>query len=135
MDATVRIDAGILAQMMEEARRSAGQECCGLLAGRGGVITAIYPAPNALESATAFEIAPADLFRLFRSMREAGLDHLGIYHSHLRGENAPSPRDLELAFYPEAAYFILSPEPAHPRPVRAFLLDGGSFTELEIQAV
>jgi proteasome lid subunit RPN8/RPN11 len=135
MAATVRIEKGILAQMIEEARRSAGQECCGLLAGRRGVITAIYPAPNALSSAAAFEIATADLFRIFRAMRDAGLDHLGIYHSHPRGENAPSPRDLELAYYPEAAYFILSPEPGHPCPVRAFLLEGGSFTELEIQAV
>ena len=40
-----------------------------------------------------------------REMRAAGLELLGIYHSHPNGENEPSPRDVELAYYPEAAYF------------------------------
>jgi proteasome lid subunit RPN8/RPN11 len=132
MTATVRVKREVLADLLAEARRNPAMECCGLLAGRDGVITELLPATNALESPTAFEIAPAELFRLFRWMRDAGLDHLGIYHSHPASDNAPSPRDLELAYYPEAAYFILSPQPEARRPIRAFAIRDGRITELQI---
>src|SRR5579872_3829895 len=54
----VHVRAEILNEMLLHARREAAQECCGLLAGRDGAITAIYPAANALASATVYEIAP-----------------------------------------------------------------------------
>jgi proteasome lid subunit RPN8/RPN11 len=103
-----------------------------LLAGRDGVISAVLPATNALASATAFEIAPAELFGLFRQMRAAGLAHLGIYHSHPHGPNIPSPADVQQAFYPDAAYFIISPSAHLTQPVRAFRIASGRFTELTI---
>ena len=128
----VRVRADILNEMLLHARRESQQECCGLLAGRDGVITAIFPAANALASATVYEIAPRELFHLFRTIREAGLEHLGQYHSHLTGENAPSPSDIEQAGYPEQAYFIISPRDDAPRPVRVFSIRDGLVTELEI---
>lgn len=132
MKGTVRVRREVLAGLLAEARRDVTLECCGLLAGCDGVITEMLPATNALASATAFEIAPAELFRLFRWMRDAGLDHLGIYHSHPVSENAPSPRDLERAYYPDVAYFIVSPLPDAPRSVRAFAICDGRTTELQI---
>lgn len=132
MIASVRIRAKIVEQMLGLARSEPQVECCGLLAGTGGVISEIFPARNALASATAYEIARLELFALFRRMRELGLDHLGIYHSHPAGENAPSPSDIERAYYPDAAYFILSPRPGAPRPVRAFSIYDGRAVELEI---
>ena len=111
------------------------EECCGLLAGREGVITEIFPARNALASATSYEVAPEDLFRIFRAMRAAGLEHLGIYHSHPAGENTPSQRDLERAFYPGVTHFIISPQPDAPHPVRAFCIRDGVATELSIEPV
>ena len=133
MSEPVRIMRELLERMLAEARRSPRAECCGLLAGRNGVMTAIFPAANALASDTAFEIAPAELFRLFREMRAAGFEHLGIYHSHPAGPNVPSTRDIENAFYPDAVYFILSPLPDAPQPVRAFHIRDGAATELEIK--
>ena len=135
MPGGVRVRAMILDRLLEEARRAPERECCGLLAGAANVITHVFPAANALESATEYEIAPLDLFRLFREMRAAGLDHLGIYHSHPRGENYPSARDVERAYYPDVAYFILSPRPNAPRPVRAFSIRDGNVSELPIEPV
>jgi proteasome lid subunit RPN8/RPN11 len=129
MAGVVRIRKAILERMAEEARRTPAQECCGLLAGRDGLITEIFPATNALASATEFEIAPEELFRIFRAMREAGLEHLGIYHSHPRGPEGPSARDVEQANYPEAAYFVLSPV-----GVRAFEIREGKVEDLELKA-
>jgi proteasome lid subunit RPN8/RPN11 len=124
-----------MAQLRATALESADQECCGLLAARDGVITTLLPATNALASPTAYEIAPRELFNLFRRIRRAHLDFAGIYHSHPATENIPSPRDIELAFYPEAAYFIISPRPAAPAPVRAFSIRTGRAAEIEIIAV
>ena len=106
-----------------------------MLAGRDGIITAIYPAPNASNAANSYEIAPADLFRLIRQMRSLGLELLGIYHSHPAGENRPSSRDIERAYYPDAAYFILSPMPDAPQPIRAFSIRGGRAAELAVETV
>jgi proteasome lid subunit RPN8/RPN11 len=135
MSPPFRITHEALYAMLAHARRERGLECCGLLAGRAGVITTVFPAKNALASATAFEIAPAELFQLFHRMRELGLDHLGIYHSHPAGDNAPSPRDIERAYYPDVAYVIVSPREDSPRPVRAFSIRDEGVAELAIEAV
>jgi [CysO sulfur-carrier protein]-S-L-cysteine hydrolase len=124
----------ILARLVEEARCVPAEECCGLLAGRNGVITSMYPAANALASATAYEIAPKDTFRIMREIRAAGLELMGIYHSHPTGENRPSARDIERAYYLDVAYLILSTLPNAPQPVRAFSIRDGRAKELTIQA-
>ena len=120
----------------KSALREPAFECCGLLAGRDGVITQAFPAENvAGDPAKNYEIAPKEIFRLLREFRAQGLEFLGIYHSHPNGENTPSARDIELAYYSEAVYFIVSPQPDAPRPVRAFSIRDGRATELEIQIV
>lgn len=130
----VRVRREVLMKMLGQAAKTPEQECCGLLAGRGGIIGAIFPARNACANpATGYEIAPRELFQLMREMRALGLQLLGIYHSHPRGENRPSPIDIEQAFYPDTPYFILSPLPDAARSVRAFLLCDGEITELKIQ--
>src|SRR5215472_4679202 len=134
MAEAVRVRPEILREMLLDALREPQIECCGLLAGRDGVITAIFPAQNALASATAYEIAPPELFVLFRRIRERGLIHLGLYHSHPRGDNAPSARDIEQAYYPDSVYFIVSPRPDAPCAVRAFSIREGRIRELEILA-
>jgi proteasome lid subunit RPN8/RPN11 len=128
----VRIRAAILSEMLQHARRESRQECCGLLAGENGVITAIFPAQNARASAKVYEIAPVELFQLFRTIRAEGLTHLGQYHSHLASDNAPSQSDIEQAGYPDHAYFIVSPREGAPKPVRAFSIRDGAVNELEI---
>lgn len=135
MAEVVRVRAEVLARLTEEAQRAPAEECCGLLGGRDGVITDIFPTRNALASPTAYEVAPAELFAVFRRMREEGLEHMGIYHSHPTGDNAPSPRDIERAYYPEAVYFIVSPQPTPPRPIRAFFIRDGRVAELAIESI
>ena len=134
MASLIRVRAEILEKMVLHARSEPESECCGLLAGRDGVITEIFPATNCLSSATAYEIAPRELFDLFRTFRDRELTHLGQYHSHLSTDNAPSPTDIEQAGYPDHAYFIVSLREDSPNPVRAFSIRDGAVTELEIIA-
>jgi proteasome lid subunit RPN8/RPN11 len=135
VSAAVRIRRELISFLCDEAKRSPLAECCGLVAGHDDVITQAYPAVNALASATAFEIAPEELFRLMREIRAAGLQMLGIYHSHPNGENKPSARDIERAYYPDGAYLIVSPLREATRPVRAFSICDGRAAELEIQPI
>lgn len=129
------ITRAIWDRLLGEARKDPGIECCGLLGGREGTVTSIYPAPNDLGSATAYEIAPAELFRLMREIRAAGEEFCGIYHSHPMGENRPSRRDLELAYYPQVAYVIVSPRGDTPSPVRAFWIESEVVTDLNLQII
>lgn len=135
MPRVIHIHASVHTRLIEHARLTPLLECCGLLAGRDSVITTALPATNALASPTAFEIAPRELFSLFREIRRAGLDHLGIYHSHPSGDNSPSASDIERAYYAEVAYFIISPRLKAPRPVRAYSIREGRTTELGLDVV
>lgn len=135
MSEVLRIGREAVERLLSEARLKPEIECCGLLAGRDGVISAVFPARNALQSAKAYEIAPEELFAIFRRMRTESLEHLGIYHSHPQGENFPSALDIDWAFYPEAAYLILSPLPSANRPIRAFRIREGQAREIDLQMI
>jgi proteasome lid subunit RPN8/RPN11 len=67
-----------------------------------------------------------------REIRGAGLQLLGIYHSHPHGANEPSRTDIARAYYPDAAYFIISPQSDAETPVRAFSIRDGIASELQI---
>jgi proteasome lid subunit RPN8/RPN11 len=132
----IQIFGKCLDEIMDNVRREPLEECCGLLAGSGGVITRVLQAKNAAsEPERNYEIGPQELFRLMREIRAAKLELLGIYHSHPNGKNEPSARDIELAYYPGTAYFVLSPLPGALRPVRAFSIRDGRATELRIQII
>jgi len=124
----------VLGQLVGHAQRHPHRECCGLLAGRQGVITRAFPAENvAMDQARNYQIAPQQIVRLMREFRERGLAFLGIYHSHPNGENVPSPRDIALSYCADAAYFIVTPRPYATTPVRVFSIREGCVTELEIE--
>lgn len=135
MSRQVKILACVLEHMRGHARKEAPAECCGLLAGPQAAITEIFPAPNASASHNEYFIAAEQLIAALRSMRERGLNHLGIYHSHPHSENFPSRRDIELAYYPSCAYFIISPHGACGRDIRAFAIQNGIVSELEVEVL
>ena len=118
--------------MLAHANRDPQRECCGLLAGSGGLISCIYPAANvAANPAKNYEIAPTEVFALIRTMREEKIEFLGIYHSHPNGSGEPSPTDIDLAYYPDVAYFIAAGRP--DITVRAFSINERRVAELKIQ--
>lgn len=131
--ASLTLPRALYRALVEEARRSLPNECCGLLGGRGAEASRIFPALNVLRSPVAYEIRPRELFEMFRQLRAENLELVGLYHSHPTGENVPSARDRERAYYPDAAYVILSPLPEAPRPVRVFRLRGEDWEEGDVE--
>jgi [CysO sulfur-carrier protein]-S-L-cysteine hydrolase len=135
MAEVIRVKDELLKQMTDHALQAPRLECCGLLAGKDGVITRVIATTNALASASEYAIAPEELFQSMREIRSAGLDFMGIYHSHPNGDNKPSTRDIDQAYYPDVAYFILSPREDRPKSVRAFSIRDGKAAELIVQIV
>jgi proteasome lid subunit RPN8/RPN11 len=109
-------------EMLEHARASAPEECCGLLGGRAGAALSVYPLRNAAaDPVVAYEAAPEELFAAQRRMRERGEELVAIYHSHPRARDpVPSPADVQLAFYPSAVYFIIGFDAEGRGVLRAF---------------
>jgi proteasome lid subunit RPN8/RPN11 len=65
-----------------------------------------------------------------RRIRESGQTLLGVYHSHPRTPAYPSASDVEMAFYPEAFYFIISLEPNVE--LRAFKIEGSRIEDVQV---
>ncbi len=87
-----------LEHLLTEARATHPDECCGILLGSAGTITAIAPAANVHPTpATHFEIDPATLIDAHRAARNGGPAVLGHYHSHPNGRVGPSPTDRAMA--------------------------------------
>jgi proteasome lid subunit RPN8/RPN11 len=138
MKRAVRSRRKVYGQLLEHARRQPHWECCGILAGQDGLITQAFPAKNvAADPVRNYEIAPKEIVRLMEEFRERRLEFLGIYHSHpnWRDTNEPSPKDIALAYYSEAIYFIVTPRPYATPPIRAFSIRDGRAMELEIQVL
>lgn len=88
------------------------REACGLLIGReapGGAlaVSRIVPARNVAPGTDRFEIDPALLLRLHRSLRGGAERIIGHYHSHPGGAPEPSAHDLAASYAPGLAWLIL----------------------------
>lgn len=82
-------------------------ESCGLLAGRGDVVEWVLPIANQERSPTRFRMHAREQLRGFRAIEDAGLELVGIFHSHPAdlGSQAdtmmgPSITDIREAAYP-----------------------------------
>ena len=119
-----------------EAQAAAARpaECCGLLSGKDGLMTGLHPLRNMAEQPeTSYFAAPEDLFEAMVGIRETGHKLLGIYHSHPKTSAYPSPKDVAMAFYPEAVYFIISLEPEIE--LRAFRIEDSRIESVAINLV
>ena len=101
--------------MIQQALAEHPNECCGLLAGlsagqegKDSRVTQIYKMTNTQHSPVNYLMDPREQFVAFKEIRKKGLELLAIYHSHPNTQAYPSKTDVRLAYYPEAAYLILS---------------------------
>jgi proteasome lid subunit RPN8/RPN11 len=123
---------GVARSLYEHAEREAPVECCGLLSGDQGIIDRHHPLPNVSDRPRSRYFAePRALFDALQEIRAGGSKLLGIYHSHPCSEPAPSPTDVEQAFYPECAYLIIGLGGVCPR-LRAFRIVAGKSEAMSI---
>jgi proteasome lid subunit RPN8/RPN11 len=113
-------------------------ETCGLLIGRRGEgCTAVSEATRARNvraerAHDRYELAPEDLLHADSAARAAGLEIVGVWHSHPDHPAFPSETDRSEA-WEGWSYVIVSVYAGEPRELRSFRLKNGQFEEEPIQ--
>lgn len=121
-------------EIIRHAKEALPHEACGILAGKNGKVEKNYKMTNTSETPeTCYFMDPKEQFKVMKEIRQSGMGMIGIYHSHTGSEAYPSARDLELAFYPEASYVIVSLKNINNPEVRAFKIVEGKINEEEIK--
>jgi proteasome lid subunit RPN8/RPN11 len=143
MDAVIVVPEAHRAAIRRHAESAPGEECCGLMLGTFGengtkVVADLLPIDNAREADARhnrFLIGPLDMVRGERHARRAGLDIVGIYHSHPNAPAVPSQFDLDHA-WPVYSYVIVAVTAGGSGPIRSWVLreDRSGFDEERIEA-
>lgn len=115
----IKIPHTIYQAMIEHARREAPLECCGILAGRDGMVQKSFELRNEEQSPVRYAMSPKEQLKVFEEMEKESQEMVGIYHSHTHTDPYPSETDVRLAFYPEIISVIISLKEEVP-VVRAF---------------
>jgi [CysO sulfur-carrier protein]-S-L-cysteine hydrolase len=136
----VRIPRALADELVAHAKEELPNECCGVIAGRDGEATRIVRMANTDASPFMYVMDPREQMVVMDEIEDAGEDLLAIYHSHTRSAAYPSRTDVELAFFPDPLYLIISLADRDAPEIRAFGIrrtapDGDQITEHEVDFI
>ena len=95
-------------------------ECCGMISGQGSHAAVVHRAANTEASPFMYVMDPQEQLRIMNEIDAAGDDLVAIYHSHTRSAAYPSRTDVDLAFFAETLYLIVSIADRDAPEIRAF---------------
>lgn len=121
--------------MVREAREAFPNEACGLLAGKSGTVVAFYPITNVDSSPVQYRLDPQQQLRAMVEIDDRDCELTAIFHSHTRTRAYPSQTDIQLAFYPDTLYVILSLASDHHPDLRAYRIVEDVVREESIEIV
>lgn len=127
------ISRHMVQQMIDHARKEKPNEACGMVATRDGVALKVYPLRNVDASPTRYRIDPKEQLRVLEELDSRDWDLGAIYHSHPHTRPYPSATDVQLAFYPDALYVIVSIEDDDHPVVKSFRITDGTIHEEPLQ--
>jgi [CysO sulfur-carrier protein]-S-L-cysteine hydrolase len=116
----MRISRAFIDEILQHARDEAPNECCGIVAAKDGSAVKVFRAVNAEASPVRYGLHPEDQYRIMKEIDDAGWSLGAIYHSHTASAAYPSQTDVNLAFYPDSLYVIVSLRDPERPDVRAF---------------
>ena len=116
----MRFSPAFLEEIIQHAREDLPNECCGIVASDDGAAVKVFRATNAEASPVRYSLDPREQYGITMEIEEQGWELGAIYHSHTRSEAYPSQTDVNLAFYPDAIYLIVSLRNPDDPEVRAF---------------
>ncbi len=140
---TVVLTTEVLEQLSAHVEAAYPEEGAGFLFGdldgEQRIVRAILSLPNAREAEARhnrFLITPQDYVQAEQRAVQAGLEVLGVFHSHPDSPNIPSEFDRQWAL-PYFIYFITTVEQGKSKNHRVWILhpDRSGFDEITLQVV
>jgi proteasome lid subunit RPN8/RPN11 len=131
----LQIPMSIYERMIGQAREGAPLEVCGILGGKGNIVSSIHPMTNTDASHEHFMMDPREQFSVVKKLCTQELEMLAVYHSHPATPARPSDEDIRLALTPNISYVIVSlADPSVPE-VRAFKITGRKVDSVEVRSI
>ena len=131
----LQIPGHISQRMIDQARAGAPLEVCGILGGKGNIVSAIYPMTNTDASRDHFMMDPREQFSVVKALRSQELEMLAVYHSHPATPARPSAEDIRLARTPDISYVIVSLVDSSAPELRSFRISGGGVEPEELKII
>lgn len=128
----LRLSRALYDEMIAHCEREYPKEACGILAGKGGVVTQGYPMRNVEESPIGYSMDPKEQLLIEKAMRMAKQRMVGIYHSHTATDAYPSSVDVSLAISPDISYVLISLKDRERPDVKSYRIDGTTITPEEM---
>jgi proteasome lid subunit RPN8/RPN11 len=124
---TLRLPGALADEIRRHGEAAYPAECCGAMVGRAEgaakEVLRLSPAVNRrTDDPHRYLIAPDDLRRLEREVREAGQEIVGYYHSHPDHPARPSAFDAEHA-WPWYSYLIVRIDRGRGADMASWVLD------------
>jgi len=124
---TLRLPGALADEIRRHGEAAYPAECCGAMVGRAEgaakEVLRLSPAVNRrTDDPHRYLIAPDDLLRLEREVREAGQEIVGYYHSHPDHPARPSAFDAEHA-WPWYSYLIVRIDRGRGAEMASWVLD------------
>jgi desampylase len=130
----VTLADGVREAIIDHARQTAPEECCGLLVGTAAKIIDCVAAANIAEAPTRrYLVDPRDHLQAIRSARGRGLEVIGAYHSHPAGRAIPSATDCSAGF--ADFLFVIVGLALEPPELLAWAWSNGNFTSVPLVRV
>ena len=121
----ISVPSNFVDEMIEHAVQENPNECCGILAGKDGLISALYRVRNSTPSPYRYVMDPKDQMNVMKESDELGLDLMAFYHSHTHSPAYPSETDTRMAVesgWVDFCYVLVSLEKQEPE-VRFYMVD------------
>ncbi len=127
---TMEIPAEIRDAMVQHALEEDPNECCGILAGAGGIVLQHYRITNTEKSPYRYSMDGRELNQVLRELDDNGWEMQVIYHSHTHSPAYPSDTDVRLAAnWPDPYYLLVSLMDKQSPDVRLFTIWDGTVAE------
>jgi proteasome lid subunit RPN8/RPN11 len=123
------IPQSIFHTLLDQARKQAPIEACGILGGREDRVEVFHAMTNTDNSNDHFLMDPGEQFKVVKVLRAAGQRMLAVHHSHPASPARPSAEDIRLALTPDVLYTILSLQDAERPVLKAFSVADGVVKE------
>ena len=125
-------------EIIEHARDANPHECCGILAGNGGVASHLYRITNTSTDPHLYLMDPQQQLNVMLESRKHGRELLAFYPSHPHGPPHPSETDVRMALKSgwvgeEICYVLVSLEGPGEPEIKAFhIMEDGAVVERPI---